>query len=224
MVVSIFNAPIPGQSLTSGKPGSRPYERAPELNTVEEALAFYMQKLSDQEVIDDFMILLESGAPIKPVVESLYMSGVMRGKHNLDIGLLVALPLMEFFAAVADSYGINYKFTNRNVKKEMEDRERARMSLLIGSAIEKAKQEGVEDEGTSILEQMSTYLSADMTREETKVGKDAAEEEGVPTEAPPEAANLQGVPEEASPEDTPVEPPAEMQPPSQGQGLMGRGQ
>ena len=152
------------------------------------------------------------------------MSGVMRGKHNLDIGLLVALPLMEFFAAVADSYGINDKVTNRNVKKEMEDRERARMSLLIGSAIEKAKQEGVEDEGTSILEQMSTYLSADMTREETKVGEDAAEEEGVPTEAPPEAANLQGVPEEASPEDTPVEPPAEMQPPSQGQGLMGRGQ
>lgn len=224
MVVSIFNSPVPGQSLTSGKPGSRPYERPPELNTVEEALAFYMQKLSDQEVIDDFMILLESGAPIKPVVESLYMSGVMRGIHNLDIGLLVAMPLMEFFAAVADSYGINYKFTNRNVKKEMEDRERARMSLLIGSAIEKAKQEGVVDEGTSILEQMSTYLSADMTREETKMSEDAVEDEGVPMESPPEAANLQGVPEEASPEETPAEPPTEMQQPPQSQGLMGRGQ
>ena len=124
-----------------------------------------MNRLSKQEIMDDFMIVLESGIAIKPLVESLYMASVMRGIHSLDIGLLVAPALMEFFAAVADSYGVEYKFSNRNVKKEMEDKERARMSLLISSAIQKAKEEGTADAGTQVLEQMATYLETDMTRE-----------------------------------------------------------
>ncbi len=203
MQPSMFNASLPGSSLTSGKPGERPWERPSELNSVEETLSFYMQKLSNQEVIDDFMIALEAGVAIKPLVESMYMAGVMRGKHSLDVGLLVAPALMEFFAAVADSYGVNYKFSNRNVKKEMEDRERARMSLLINSAIQKAKEQSGEDEGTDMLQQMSTYLEADMTREET--------EEVAMEEQTPELVGSQ--------EESIEQPPAEMQ----GQGLMVKG-
>lgn len=205
MVVSILKGPVPGQSLASGKPGERSWERPPQLNSVEETLSFYMNRLSKQEIIDDFMIVLESGIAIKPLVESLYMASVMRGIHSLDVGLLVAPALMEFFAAVADSYGVEYKFSNRNVKKEMEDKERARMSLLISSAIQKAKEEGTADAGTQVLEQMAAYLETDMTREET--------EEAVAEEQPPEPVDFQDA--------TMEQPPAEPQ--EQGQGLMARG-
>ena len=166
MAVTQFGAPIPGNSLTTHKPGDRPWERPPELATVEEALSMYMTMLANQDIIDDLMVALEAGIPIKPLVESLYMSSVMRGRHSLDVGLLVAPALMEFIAAVGDTYGVNYKFSNRDVKKEMEDRERSRMSLLISSALSKAKEQGGEDEGTEILEDMSSYLESDMTREE----------------------------------------------------------
>ena len=203
MVVSILKGPVPGQSLASGKPGERAWERPPQLNSVEETLSFYMNSLADEEIMDDFMIALESGVAVKPMVESLYMSSVMRGVHSLDIGLLVAPALMEFFAAVADSYGVEYKFSNRDVKKEMEDKERARMSLLISGAIEKAKKEGTVDKGTEVLQQMSDYLETDMTREEA--------EEAAAEEQPPEAVDLQ----DANMEQPPAEP--------QGQGLMARG-
>ena len=166
MAVTQFGAPIPGNSLTTHKPGDRPWERPPELATVEEALSMYMTMLANQDIIDDLMVAFEAGIPIKPLVESLYMSSVMRGRHSLDVGLLVAPALMEFIAAVGDTYGVNYKFSNRDVKKEMEDRERSRMSLLISSALSKAKEQGGEDEGTDILEDMSSYLESDMTREE----------------------------------------------------------
>ena len=126
MAVTEFGRPIPGNSLTTHKPGDRPWERPPELASVEDAL-------------------------------SLYMAHVMRGRHSLDVGLLVAPALMEFMAAVGDTYGVNYKFSNKDAKKEMENRERSRMSLLITSAL---------DEGTDILEDMSSYLESDMTREE----------------------------------------------------------
>ena len=205
MVVSILNGPVPGQALASGKPGERSWERPPQLNSVEEALSFYMNRLSKQEIIDDFMIVLESGIAIKPLVESLYMASVMRGIHSLDVGLLVAPALMEFFAAVADSYGVEYKFSNRNVKKEMEDKERSRMSLLISSAIQKAKQEGTADAGTQVLEQMAAYLETDLTREEA--------EEAAAEEQPPEPVDFQDA--------TMEQPPAEPQ--EQGQGLMARG-
>ena len=161
MAVTQFGAPIPGNSLTTHKPGDRPWERPPELATVEEALSMYMTMLANQDIIDDLMVALEAGIPIKPLVESLYMSSVMRGRHSLDVGLLVAPALMEFIAAVGDTYGVNYKFSNRDVKKEMEDRERSRMSLLISSALSKAKEQGGEDEGTDILEDMSSYLESD---------------------------------------------------------------
>ena len=84
MAVTQFGAPIPGNSLTTHKPGDRPWERPPELNSVEETLSFYMNRLSKQEIMDDFMVVLESGIAIKPLVESLYMASVMRGIHSLD--------------------------------------------------------------------------------------------------------------------------------------------
>ena len=179
MAVTQFGAPIPGQSLTSTKPGGRAWERPPELSTVEDALSMYMSKLAKQEIVDDLMVALEAEVPIKPLVESLYMASVMRGLHSLDIGLLVAPALMDFIAAVADTYGVEYKFSNKDVKTEMEEKERARMSLLISSALEKAKREGEEDEGTGLLESMSAYLESDATREETE---DMAGQQEMPME------------------------------------------
>tara|TARA_R110001583_G_scaffold147270_1_gene299342 strand:+ start:51 stop:683 length:633 start_codon:yes stop_codon:yes gene_type:complete len=179
MAVTQFGAPIPGQSLTSNKPGDRAWERPPELSTVEDALSMYMSKLAKQEIVDDLMVALEAEVPIKPLVESLYMASVMRGLHSLDIGLLVAPALMDFIAAVADTYGVEYKFSNKDVKTEMEEKERARMSLLISSALEKAKREGEEDEGTGLLESMSAYLESDATREETE---DMAGQQEMPME------------------------------------------
>ena len=61
MPVLEYSKPIPGASLTSHKPGERQWERPPEIASVEEALKYYMQRLSDDEVIDDFMVAVESG-------------------------------------------------------------------------------------------------------------------------------------------------------------------
>ena len=59
MQVSQFNAPLPGSSLALNKLGERPFERPPELNTVEEALEYYFKSFSNDEVIDDIMTVLD---------------------------------------------------------------------------------------------------------------------------------------------------------------------
>lgn len=180
---SMFNTPIPGNSLTV-PPKSRPWERPPEAASVEEALSFYMTRLADQEIIDDFMVALESGIPMKPMVEALYMSHVMRGIHTLDVGILIAPALTEFFSAVADSYDIKYKYTKRDPKEAMAEKERTRITMLLNSAISRAEEEGTEDEGTEMLRSMLDYTSSEMTREEAAEAPVQAEEMEVeqPTE------------------------------------------
>lgn len=184
MPVSQFGKPVPGNSLTTHKPGERSWERPPEVASVEDALAFYMKRLSNDDIMDDFMVALESGIPLKPMVESLYMSHVMRGIHTLDVGILIAPALMEFFAAVADSYDIKYKFSGKDPKKEMKERERARITMLLNAAIDKAEDDGMADEGTDMLREMMNYAGSDMSREEAA--------EAAPEEAPVEAEPMQG--------------------------------
>jgi len=225
MVVSSFNKPLPGNSLTTHSIGDRPWERPPQLNTVEETLSYYMTQFSDEDVMDDMLVAIESGVPIKPLVESLYTSGTMRGTHSLDIGLLIAPALMEFFAAAAQSYDIDYKFSNRDPKKAMEQRERARITMLLESAIAKAEEEGETDEGTELLKQMADYTGSGMTREEAaetapeEPMDEPVEEAGVPMDEPSPPIEDPTMADELQQEqgDLPLEPP------QQGGGLMARG-
>ena len=201
MAVLEYNKPIPGASLTSHKIGERQWERPPEIASVEEALKFYMQRLSDEEIIDDFMVAIESGVAIVPLVKTLYLSNVMNGVHSLDIGILIAPALTEYFAAVARSYDINYKLSNKDYKKERRQKEEAKIAMLLQAAVREAK---TQDEGTSMLQAMADYIIADKDAEQV--------EEQVPEEQPPEAEEIQQVTE-----------PAEEPMPPEGAGLMARG-
>tara|TARA_Y100000401_G_scaffold48835_1_gene37959 strand:+ start:204 stop:812 length:609 start_codon:yes stop_codon:yes gene_type:complete len=202
MAVLEYNKPIPGASLTSHKIGERQWERPPEIASVEEALKFYMQRLSDEEIIDDFMVAIESGVAIVPLVKTLYLSNVMNGVHSLDIGILIAPALTEYFAAVARSYDINYKLSNKDYKKERREKEEAKIAMLLQAAVREAK---TQDEGTSMLQAMADYIIADKDAEQV--------EEQVPEEQPPEAEEIQQVTE-----------PAEEPMPPEGAGLMARGE
>ena len=197
MAVLEYSKPIPGGSLTSHKPGERQWERPPEIASVEEALKYYMERLSDEDIIDDFMVAIESGIAIVPMVEALYLSNVMRGVHSLDVGILIAPALTEYFAAVARSYEIDYKMSNKDYKKEKREKEEAKIAMLLQAAVREAK---TQDEGTSMLQSMADYL--------------ISEQEGEPMaeEQPPEPEELQQIDE-----------PAEEPMPPEGAGLMARG-
>ena len=208
MQVSQFNAPLPGSSLTLNKLGERPFERPPELNTVEEALEYYFKSFSNDEVIDDIMTVLDMGVAINPVVKTMYMTQVMNGKHNLDVGLLVAPVLSEFLASVAKSYGIDYKFSNIDPKEQKEEKDHRKLHMMYRAAIAKGVEaEGEADKGVQLLQEMSETLEQ---QEEVEDIEDIEE-------LPPEAEDLQGT-EGMNPEEGEPMPPQE-----QGAGLMSRG-
>jgi hypothetical protein len=71
-----FAAPIPGMSLTK-EPGNAPYEQPPLYTKPEEALAFYLSKLDDHDVIDDIMFSLSHGISLDVFVDSMTSTGVI---------------------------------------------------------------------------------------------------------------------------------------------------
>jgi hypothetical protein len=216
MAVSDFGAPIPGNSLFTHAPGERPWERPSKLNTVEEAVSFYVTSLAKEDIMDDLMVAMEAGVPIYPIAKALTTSQVMRGTHTLDVALLVRPVIIELLAAVAESNDIDFKFSNRNIKKEMDEKERARIQMILNSAVAKAEEEGTKDAGTDLLGEIAEFLGQD-----SGADKEAQEDETPEDMPPPEAEELEQVNappmEGAEPEelDTQEQVPQEM-------GLMSR--
>lgn len=102
------NAPIPGMSLTT-EPGNRPWEKPPQLVTVEDALEFYAGRIiSDTDSHDAILEMLELQVPVENVANILQKTSVMEGLHTIDVGVLVAPAVEEMIMAVADMYGVRY--------------------------------------------------------------------------------------------------------------------
>ena len=66
-----FSRPIPGESLTA-EPKSRPYERPPQITNPIEALDLHLERLTDEDVIDDVLYFLEYGASLTTIVQAVH--------------------------------------------------------------------------------------------------------------------------------------------------------
>jgi len=106
-VTSMFDAPIPGESLVI-ELGSRPWQQAPEMATVDEAIEYYMERLSTDEFMNQLMDVLELEVPITSIVNTMQLNSVMEGVHSVDVGVLVSPLLVEMIMYMADMAKVDY--------------------------------------------------------------------------------------------------------------------
>ena len=103
----LFDRPIPGMSLTA-ELGNRPWQQPPQYSTVEEALQWYIPRLTNPEMLDQLLNVMESGIPLTTIADAMQTGGVMEGKHSLDVGILILPVLIETMAYLAEEAGIEY--------------------------------------------------------------------------------------------------------------------
>jgi hypothetical protein len=103
----LLDAPIPGQSLTA-ELGGRPWQQPSEMNTLEDAIDYYIPRLGDPSQINNTLRIIDSGAPLTTIAEILTISGTMEGKHNVDVAVLVNPVIVEFLKGLGDMAGIDY--------------------------------------------------------------------------------------------------------------------
>ena len=85
-----FNAPIPGQSLTT-EPKGFPWERPPEIVDPEEAIQMHLTRLSDPKKLSAVLDLIElEGLDVYTLTKGIMRGAVAGGIHSIDVGLIVA--------------------------------------------------------------------------------------------------------------------------------------
>ena len=103
-----FDAPIPGEALTA-ETGNRPWEKPPQYATVEDALEYYVPRLTDTGFENDLLDTMELGVPVTTMANTIQVTGVMQGLHTVDVGLLLIPVIMEMLAFIGDRAGVKYE-------------------------------------------------------------------------------------------------------------------
>jgi len=115
----MFNAPIPGQSLTT-EPKNYPWENPPEYSNPEDALMWHMDRLDDPEKTKACMGLLELGLDVVTLTEGLLRGAVAEGIHTIDTSLIIGPVIHEYLTGTADAAGIEYKEGLSDNKMDMD--------------------------------------------------------------------------------------------------------
>jgi len=105
--VNAFNAPTPGESLTSSPEMPHAWERPPEYTSEDEAMeAIYLQLTSDDSLMP-VIEMIDEGIPLDEIAQVVLYRGYTQGKFNPDLMLMLAEPTIYLLIAIADYADIN---------------------------------------------------------------------------------------------------------------------
>ena len=140
--MAMFDAPIPGQSLTSTPKGA-PYERPPEITDPVEALDWHLDRLDNPKAVKEAMFFLEMGMDLSTLVEGIARGAVAEGIHSIDVSLIITPVIHEYLKGYADALEIEYDEGFENEEDE-EEAEYGRNLLLANKMLadQREKQEG----------------------------------------------------------------------------------
>lgn len=129
-----LDAPIPGQGLTAPL-GGRPWQRPPQFNTADAALAFYLDRISGERQVSQMLDVLELGVPVDSLVNMMTLGGVMEGLHSADVKSIIEPALAEAVANIAEEAGVEYKLLSDDVGDDKPTQ--AEVALIAQKAKEK---------------------------------------------------------------------------------------
>ena len=89
MIENIFDAPIPGQSLTD-TPGNAAWEHPPEFTDVEKAADYVWDILHKEDFLEQVISFLKDGTPVEAVARMILFGGFTQGKWTPDLAILLA--------------------------------------------------------------------------------------------------------------------------------------
>ena len=102
--VNPFNAPVPGESLTSPSDMPKAWESPPEHSDVENAMEAIYMELTQEDTLRKLIDMIDSDIPLDEIAQVVLYKGYTEGKFNPDLMLLLIEPTLYLLIAIAD-YG-----------------------------------------------------------------------------------------------------------------------
>ena len=100
--VNPFNAPVPGESLTSSPETPKAWERPPQYTDEEDAMRAVYMVLTEQDSLRGLIEIISEGTPLDEIAQVVLYKGYVEGKYTPDLMLLLAEPTIYLLIAIAD--------------------------------------------------------------------------------------------------------------------------
>ena len=100
--INPFNAPIPGESLTSSPENPKAWERPPEFADDDEAMQEIYLLLTEQDKLRELINIMNEGIPLDEIAQVVLYKGYTSGKFNPDVMLMLIEPTIYLLIAIAD--------------------------------------------------------------------------------------------------------------------------
>jgi len=117
----MFEAPIPGQSLTN-EPKNYPWENPSRLTTPEDALVYHLERLNQPKRIEAMLDFLQLDIDVVTMTEGILRNAVANGEHSVDVSMIIAPIIHEHIVGLADATGIDY---DEGLEEDNSEEERA---------------------------------------------------------------------------------------------------
>ena len=100
--VNPFNAPIPGESLTSPSDMPKAWERPPEYTEQDEAMEQVYMEITNEDNLKPLINMIDEGIPLDQIAQVILYKGYTQGLYNPDLMTLLAEPTIYLLIAIAD--------------------------------------------------------------------------------------------------------------------------
>ena len=108
--------------------------------------------------MDDLSVVLGGGMPVAPFVKTLLTTGVMNGRHSVDVSIIIAPVIHAFIKAAMTSYGIEVRDAITSPEEELKEREKQRLMTALELAMADADKKP-DDPGIALLQEVQTTLN-----------------------------------------------------------------
>jgi hypothetical protein len=158
---TLFNAPVPGESLVA-ELGARPWQSPAKITTVDEAVDYYMERMSSEEFMEQVVEVMESGVPVAVIANTIQLASVMDGVHSVDVGMLVLPIIMEMMMLLGDSAGVEYNLGDERFDESISDSKVAKAvstyrkkmqekDVTVPTKVEEKEEEPEEAKSTGLM-------------------------------------------------------------------------
>ena len=97
-----FDAPIPGESLTSSPDNAKSWERPSQYVNEDRAMEALYLLLTDQDKLPELIKLIDSGTALDEIAQVILYQGYTAGQYNPDLMLSMIEPTLYLLISIAD--------------------------------------------------------------------------------------------------------------------------
>tara|TARA_R110000772_G_scaffold190958_1_gene301767 strand:+ start:984 stop:1568 length:585 start_codon:yes stop_codon:yes gene_type:complete len=100
--INPFNAPVPGESLTTSPDTPKSWERPPQFTNEDDAMVEIYLRLTERDKLKSLINIIDDGIPLDEIAQVVLYKGYTEGQFNPDLMMLLIEPTIYLLISIAD--------------------------------------------------------------------------------------------------------------------------